>query len=84
MRTTGSSTSIGCSTEVASFGELLMSGRAFSTLAPCTGSSTSIDTDSARDGALLIENGYRLTELRPVGQFRWSTHVELASLFVRG
>ena len=37
----------------------------------------------ARDGALLIENGYRLAQLRPVGQFRWSTHVELASLFVR-
>jgi 23S rRNA (uracil1939-C5)-methyltransferase len=37
----------------------------------------------ARDGALLIEGGYRLAELRPVGQFRWSTHVELASLFVR-
>ena len=27
--------------------------------------------------------GYRLVELRPVGQFRWSTHVELASLFLR-
>jgi 23S rRNA (uracil1939-C5)-methyltransferase len=37
----------------------------------------------ARDAALLIEGGYRLAELRPVGQFRWSTHVELASLFVR-
>lgn len=37
----------------------------------------------ARDGALLIDAGYRLVELRPVGQFRWSTHVELASLFVR-
>ncbi|WP_296676565.1 class I SAM-dependent RNA methyltransferase [Novosphingobium sp.] len=37
----------------------------------------------ARDAALLIEAGYRLAELRPVGQFRWSTHVELASLFVR-
>jgi len=36
----------------------------------------------ARDAALLIEAGYRLAELRPVGQFRWSTHVELASLFV--
>ena len=24
-----------------------------------------------------------LKDLRPVGQFRWSTHVELASLFVR-
>lgn len=37
----------------------------------------------ARDAALLVEAGYRLAELRPVGQFRWSTHVELASLFVR-
>lgn len=37
----------------------------------------------SRDGALLVEAGYRLAELRPVGQFRWSTHVELASLFVR-
>jgi 23S rRNA (uracil1939-C5)-methyltransferase len=37
----------------------------------------------SRDAALLVENGYRLAELRPVGQFRWSTHVELASLFLR-
>ena len=37
----------------------------------------------ARDAALLVEAGYRLADLRPVGQFRWSTHVELASLFVR-
>ena len=37
----------------------------------------------ARDGRILAEAGYRLAELRPVGQFRWSTHVELASLFVR-
>lgn len=37
----------------------------------------------ARDAALLVDAGYRLAELRPVGQFRWSTHVELASLFVR-
>ena len=37
----------------------------------------------ARDGRLLADAGYRLEELRPVGQFRWSTHVELASLFVR-
>lgn len=37
----------------------------------------------ARDAAALIAGGYRLKELRPVGQFRWSTHVELASLFVR-
>jgi len=37
----------------------------------------------ARDAAMLLAGGYRLMELRPVGQFRWSTHVELASLFVR-
>ncbi|ANU08147.1 class I SAM-dependent RNA methyltransferase [Paraurantiacibacter namhicola] len=37
----------------------------------------------ARDAATLQQAGYRLAELRPVGQFRWSTHVELASLFVR-
>lgn len=37
----------------------------------------------ARDAATLIEGGYRLAELRPVGQFRWSNHVELASLFIK-
>jgi len=38
----------------------------------------------AKDAVALIAGGYRLAELRPVGQFRWSTHVELASLFVKG
>ena len=37
----------------------------------------------ARDARVLADAGYTLAELRPVGQFRWSTHVELASLFVR-
>lgn len=37
----------------------------------------------ARDARLLCDNGYRLQTIWPVGQFRWSTHVELASLFVR-
>ncbi|MEO0033039.1 MAG: hypothetical protein RIS94_2797 [Pseudomonadota bacterium] len=37
----------------------------------------------AKDAVTLIAGGYRLAALRPVGQFRWSTHVELASLFVR-
>ncbi len=37
----------------------------------------------ARDAAVLSEAGFRLTKLRPVGQFRWSTHVELVSLFER-
>ncbi|MCP5396410.1 MAG: class I SAM-dependent RNA methyltransferase [Sphingomonadaceae bacterium] len=37
----------------------------------------------ARDAKVLAAAGWKLAELRPVGQFRWSTHVELASLFVR-
>ena len=37
----------------------------------------------ARDAAVLVAGGYELLELRPIGQFRWSTHVELASLFAR-
>jgi 23S rRNA (uracil1939-C5)-methyltransferase len=37
----------------------------------------------AKDARVLGDAGYTLAELRPVGQFRWSTHVELASLFVR-
>ena len=37
----------------------------------------------ARDAKVLIEGGYRLSWVQPVGQFRWSTHVELTSLFVR-
>ena len=37
----------------------------------------------ARDAKMLAEAGFRLEKLRPVGQFRWSTHVELTSLFVR-
>ena len=37
----------------------------------------------ARDAAVLSAAGFRLAKLRPVGQFRWSTHVELISLFVR-
>jgi len=35
----------------------------------------------ARDAAVLAEAGYGLAKLRAVGQFRWSTHVELVSLF---
>ena len=37
----------------------------------------------ARDAVRLVEAGFRLEQVRPVGQFRWSTHVELTSLFVR-
>ena len=37
----------------------------------------------ARDTKTLIEGGYRLDWVLPVGQFRWSTHVELAARFSR-
>ena len=37
----------------------------------------------ARDAKVLSDGGYRLEWVRPVGQFRWSTHVELAAAFVR-
>lgn len=37
----------------------------------------------AKDAARLIEGGYRLTKITPVGQFRWSTHVELVGAFER-
>jgi 23S rRNA (uracil1939-C5)-methyltransferase len=37
----------------------------------------------ARDAKTLIDGGYRLDRITPVGQFRWSTHVELAAAFSR-
>ena len=37
----------------------------------------------ARDAATLLGGGYRLLWVQPVGQFRWSTHIELASCFRR-
>ncbi|MEO0500291.1 MAG: class I SAM-dependent RNA methyltransferase [Pseudomonadota bacterium] len=37
----------------------------------------------ARDAKVLAAAGFRLTDLWPVGQFRWSVHVELAARFVR-
>jgi 23S rRNA (uracil1939-C5)-methyltransferase len=38
----------------------------------------------ARDAKTLVDGGYRLNWVKPVGQFRWSTHVELAAAFSRG
>ena len=35
----------------------------------------------ARDAKMLVDGGYNLKWVRPVGQFRWSTHVELAAAF---
>jgi 23S rRNA (uracil1939-C5)-methyltransferase len=37
----------------------------------------------ARDARTLIDGGYTLDRIQPVGQFRWSTHVELAATFSR-
>jgi 23S rRNA (uracil1939-C5)-methyltransferase len=37
----------------------------------------------ARDAAALTEGGYRFDWVQPVGQFRWSTHVELVGAFSR-
>ena len=37
----------------------------------------------ARDAEVLVAGGYRLLWVKPVGQFRWSTHVELAAAFAR-
>ena len=37
----------------------------------------------ARDAAMLVAGGYRLLWALPVGQFRWSTHVELVAAFAR-
>ncbi|CAA9499226.1 MAG: 23S rRNA (uracil(1939)-C(5))-methyltransferase [uncultured Sphingomonas sp.] len=37
----------------------------------------------ARDARTLVDGGFRLNWVQPVGQFRWSTHVELAAAFAR-
>jgi 23S rRNA (uracil1939-C5)-methyltransferase len=37
----------------------------------------------ARDARTLVDGGYMLEWVRPIGQFRWSTHVELAGLLSR-
>jgi 23S rRNA (uracil1939-C5)-methyltransferase len=37
----------------------------------------------ARDAKMLVSAGYRLQRIWPVGQFRWSTHIELVGHFSR-
>ncbi|MFC7537607.1 class I SAM-dependent RNA methyltransferase [Sphingomonas sp. GCM10030256] len=37
----------------------------------------------ARDARVLVDGGYRIAWVQPVGQFRWSTHIELAAAFAR-
>lgn len=38
----------------------------------------------ARDVKTMVDGGWRLDWIQPVGQFRWSTHVELAASLSRG
>ena len=37
----------------------------------------------ARDSKTLVDGGFTLAWVQPVGQFRWSTHAELAACFTR-
>ena len=37
----------------------------------------------ARDAEILCKGGYTLDWVQPIGQFRWSTHAELAARFSR-
>ena len=37
----------------------------------------------ARDARTHADGGYALRWVKPVGQFRWSTHVELVGAFTR-
>ncbi|HEX8389619.1 MAG TPA: class I SAM-dependent RNA methyltransferase, partial [Sphingomonas sp.] len=37
----------------------------------------------ARDAKMMVEAGWRIDWIQPVGQFRWSTHVELAARLTR-
>lgn len=37
----------------------------------------------ARDARSLLDGGYRLVRVRPIDQFLWSTHLELAAFFLR-
>lgn len=50
---------------------------------PCIAYVSCNPSTFARDAKRLTEAGYSLETVRPVGQFRWSTHVELAATFSR-
>jgi 23S rRNA (uracil1939-C5)-methyltransferase len=40
-------------------------------------------TSFARDAAVLLAGGYRLTRVTPIDQFAWSSHVEIIGVFER-
>lgn len=50
---------------------------------PCIAYVSCNPSTFARDAKTLIDGGYRLETIKAVGQFRWSTHVELAAGFSR-
>lgn len=50
---------------------------------PCVVAVSCNPATFARDAAVLAGGGYRLGRVWPVGQFRWSTHIELVAEFRR-
>ena len=50
---------------------------------PVVGYASCNPASFARDAAVLVAAGWRLGWVRPVGQFLWSTHVELVGRFAR-
>ena len=50
---------------------------------PCIAYVSCNPSTFARDATRLVDAGYSMGPIRPVGQFRWSTHVELAATFSR-
>jgi 23S rRNA (uracil1939-C5)-methyltransferase len=50
---------------------------------PCIAYVSCNPSTFSRDATVLIAGGYKLDWVAPVGQFRWSTHVELAAAFSR-
>lgn len=54
-----------------------------STRAPAIAYVSCNPSSFARDARAMCDGGYRIDWIQPIGQFRWSTHVELAARFSR-
>jgi 23S rRNA (uracil1939-C5)-methyltransferase len=50
---------------------------------PCVVAVSCNPATFARDARLLVDGGYRITRIKPVDQFLWSPHLELAAVFER-
>lgn len=50
---------------------------------PCVAMVSCNPNSFARDAKILIDGGYKLGEVWPVGQFRWSIHTELVAAFYK-